>query len=141
MVPTERDKERESIPQLLGDLIKELRDLLQQEIALAKTEVRENLSRFQQHLALIAVGGALLLAAALFLLAALNRGVTSLLAQFIDLEVAVWLAPLLLALVVGGAGVLVLKRGTRALAADHLVPEKTLDTLKENQRWIREKAG
>lgn len=131
------ETERASIPQLLGGVLRDLKTLLQQEVALAKAEVRENLAQIQRHLALVAVGAGLLAAAALFLLETASRGLTALLAQFLPLDVAVWLAPLVLALAAGGIGVVVLRRGTAALGRDSLKPEKTLQSLEEDARWLR----
>ncbi|HSL82175.1 MAG TPA: phage holin family protein [Thermoanaerobaculia bacterium] len=134
------ETERATIPQLLGGVVRDLKTLLQQEVALAKAEVRENVAQIQKHLALVAVGAALLAAAALFLLETASRGLTALLAQLLPLDVAVWLAPLLLALAAGGVGAVALRRGATALGHDSLKPEKTLQSLEEDVRWIRRTA-
>lgn len=131
------ERDRATIPQLLGGVVRDLKTLLRQEVALAKAELRENLAQIQRHLALVAVGAGLLAAAALFLLETASRGLTALLAQFLPLDVAVWLAPLLLALAAGGVGLVVLRRGTAALGHDSLKPEKTLQSLEEDARWLR----
>jgi hypothetical protein len=131
------ERERATIPQLLGGVVRDLKTLLLQEVALAKAEVRENLAQIQRHLALVAVGAGLMAAAALFLLETASRGLTALLAQFLPLDVAVWLAPLVLALAAGGVGLAVLRRGTVALGHDSLKPEKTLKSLEEDARWLR----
>ena len=46
-----------SIPTLLRDLRDETTTLLRQEVALAKTEMKENVSRMGSHAAQIAIGG------------------------------------------------------------------------------------
>ena len=60
--------------------------------------------------------------------------------QFIAPEIAVWLVPLLLGLVLAGAGAVLIAKGIHTLR-DHfnLVPEKTKQTLKEDREWLRQK--
>jgi hypothetical protein len=131
--------ERRSVPALLRDLVDETRVLLQEEVRLAKVETRETLSVIGRNLTGIAIGAGLGLAALLALAVALNRGLTVLLAQGMPLEVAVWLAPLLIAMVFGVACAVLVSRGVKTIQNQSLVPEKTRQTLKEDKEWLRSK--
>jgi len=67
----------------------------------------------------------------------LNHGLTALLAQAMDLEVAVWLSPLLLAVAFGIAASVFVKKGQAALRSTNLTLVKTKTTLQEDKRWIQ----
>lgn len=124
----------------VGSLIRELGEestrLVRQEVALAKAEIREKIQVYERNAVKIAIGGVLLLGAALVLIVALNRGVTVLFAQFMDLELAVWIAPLLLAAVIGLIGWSMVKGGKEAIANEPIAPEKTTAVIKEEKQWI-----
>jgi hypothetical protein len=74
----------------------------------------------------------------LVVLVAVNRGLTALLAQAMDLEVAVWLAPLILAVVFGLIGWSLVRRGKEEMAAEGLTPRATMETIREEKRWVQE---
>ncbi|HEX2253391.1 MAG TPA: phage holin family protein [Thermoanaerobaculia bacterium] len=137
---TEPDKSDLSVKELLRTLMRDSSDLVHQEIDLLKAEIRETTTRFEKALVLFAIGGALGIAAALVLLSAINRGLTSLLAQWISVEVAVWLAPLLLALVFGGIAFLMFRKGGDVLKDTSFKPKQTVQTLQEDKEWMKRKA-
>jgi hypothetical protein len=60
--------------------------------------------------------------------------------QFVAPEIAVWLVPLLLGLVLLAVGAVLIAKGVNTLR-EHLtlVPEKTKQTLKEDREWLRQK--
>ena len=62
-----------SVPSLLRELRDETTTLLRQEVALAKTEMKENLSRFGSNVAHIAIGGFIAYAGAIVLLIGLGH--------------------------------------------------------------------
>jgi hypothetical protein len=127
-----------SIATLIKELGADSSRLVREEIALAKAEMREKLEVYRRSTARMAVGGALLLAAMLVVLVAVNRGLTALLAQAMDLEVAVWLAPLMLAVVFGLIGWSLVRRGKEEMAAEGLTPRATMETIREEKRWVQE---
>ena len=85
------------------------------------------------------MGVALLAVACFFLLSSLDRGFAALLASWMDDRIALWLAPLLLAAVIGGIGFWLLSSARRTLRAEGLTPERTVETLRENTNWIKER--
>jgi hypothetical protein len=125
---------------LFRDVLDKTRGLLRDELRLAKAELREQLALMGRNVAWISAGAGLALASILVLCIALNRGLTVLFAQFMDPEIAVWLVPLLLGLVLAGVGAALIMKGVKTLR-EHLswVPEKTKQTLKEDKEWLRQK--
>lgn len=128
-----------SIPDLLRELSREAGNLVRGEVALAKAEVREKVDVYRTNLTGIAIGGVLLLAAVLLLVAAVNRGLTALLEGMVGLETAVWLAPLILAAIVAAIGASLLKGAIGRIRAEGLKPHDTIATLKDDARWIERK--
>jgi hypothetical protein len=131
--------EDRSIPELFRRLADESRTLVREEMALAKAEMREKMEVYQRNAARIGVGSAFLLAALLFVLWAVNTAVTALFATFMELEIAVWLAPVVLGVLLGLIGWSMVKRGKSAIAEEGVVPRKTARSLKEDTRWVKER--
>lgn len=127
----------------LGDLVRELRDeatqLIRQEVALAKAEMREKVGIFQKNMTAMAVGTGLLLAAVLLLAWAVNMALTALLEGVVGVEVAVWLSPLVLAVLAGLVGLGMIRRAASALREEGVAPHETIETLKEDKRWAERK--
>jgi uncharacterized membrane protein YqjE len=130
-----------SVGRLLKELTTETADLLQKEIALAKTEVSEKLAHLGRNAAGVGIAAAVLLLAGLALLLAVIAGVTVLLDQFLPLALAVWLGPLIVAAGLGGFGWRKLQRGLEAIKVEGLAPRETVETLKEARQWISAKAS
>jgi len=126
-----------------GDLLKELSsetsELIRKEIALARTEMSENASRLGATLGAVVLGGAVAFAGALAILDAVMRGVSSLLAQFLSVEVAVWLGPLLVGAILAFIGYSMTTKALERLRRHSLKPEKTTQSLQENSEWIKAK--
>ena len=130
---------RTSIVTLLRSLTAEGRDLLSLEMALAKAEMRESLDVYKKNAVGLGIGAALLLAALLFGAWTVNTALTALLDTFLPLGVAVWLAPLILTLVLGGIGLSKVRAAADNMSRESLVPRKTIETLKDDKRWAERK--
>jgi hypothetical protein len=125
-------------------IVKDLRDdavtLFRQEAALAKREVAGRISALAKHFAWAAIGGLLGLYAVFFLLLGLNNLLqTGLQAAGMGDAVSAWLAPLLLGMIVAIGGLLTVLSGLRSMRKDASVPSATVDSLRENRDWIKEK--
>lgn len=126
----------------IGSLVKELRDesttLIRQEIALAKTEMSEKASKAGRNIASIGVGAAVLYAGVLVLLFGLTIVLYFFLKNVVKLE-DTW-AGILAFLLVGGITALIgyglIQKGLSALKRESLVPEKTVQSLKEDKQWL-----
>jgi hypothetical protein len=129
-------------PRSIGDLIRELADegrsLLRSEGSLVKAELSEKVQVYERNTSRIALGGALLLAALFFALWALNMGVTALLTLVVEEEIAVWLAPLAIAIVLALVGRGMVKGGAEEIKHEGIVPERTATTLRDDARWAKE---
>jgi hypothetical protein len=126
------------------DVIKELREessaLLQQEVALAKTEMSEKASRVVRNVAYLLAGALVLLLGLIFVLRAVSEGITLALI-FAELErLAPWLGPLIVGLVTSMIGVVLVQKARSSLKEESLVPEKSVRSLKEDQQWLKHKA-
>ncbi len=137
-VPGERKEER-SIGQLLKELTQESSTLLKQEVSLAKTEMSEKASRIGANLGEVAVGGAVALLGAIALLLAAVYGLTSILNNFMNQEVAVWLAPLAVGGILAAVGYSLIQKALATLKQESLTPKRTTQSLQENKEWLKEK--
>ena len=129
----------ESLGTLFRGIIAESTSLVRQEIELARAELGEKMALLQRQVTAMAFGSALLVCAFFLLLSALDRGFTTALASWMDDRIAVWLAPLILAALLGGVGFWLLTSARRTLKQEGLVPEQTVETLQENTTWIKER--
>lgn len=129
-----------SVPSLLRELRDETTTLLRQEVALAKTEMKENLSRFGSNVAHIAIGGFIAYAGAIVLLIGLGHLLGALLERAgMSGDLAEWLAPTIVGLVVGLIGWMLLSRARHAMTDETLIPRETLASLKSNKQWAQRK--
>ena len=129
------DKSERSLPTLLSDLSRETIDLVRKEIALGRAEISEKISTAERGLASIAIGAAILLAGVLILLQAVVNGVAMLLPP----EVAPWLAPLLVGLVIAIIGYIMVNSGRSNLQPERLMPQRTMDSLRQDKAVAQEK--
>ena len=132
-------------PRSVGDLIRELADegrtLLRNEVSLVKAELSDKVHVYEKNSSRIAIGSALLLAALFFVLWALNMGVTALLTLVVEPEIAVWLAPLLLGIVLALVGRGMVKGGAAEIRHEGIVPERTARTLRDDTRWAKDQVN
>jgi hypothetical protein len=128
---TRAPREERSLGQLFGDLQRQLATLVRQEIELARTEMTAKAQSMARGGAMVAAGGAALYAAFLGLMAAIALGLA-------QLGLDLWLAALIVALLVGAVGAFLVYRGREDLAVSP-VPEKTVDTLKDDADWAKER--
>lgn len=116
---------------LLGNIGHDARRLLDQQIALFRAEVGEELSKAGGAATAVAAGGGLVAAGGLmsgFMLAHLLRRVTGL---------PLWACFGLLAGGLGAGGAALLKRGRDGFAALRPLPQTT-EALGENLQWLRD---
>ena len=129
----------------IGDLIRELADegrsLLRNEVSLVKAELSDQVHVYERNSSRIAIGGAFLLAALFFVLWAVNMGVTALLTLVVEAEIAVWLAPLLIGIILAVIGRSMVKGGTNEIRHEGLVPERTVRTLRDDTRWAKDQVN
>jgi Putative Actinobacterial Holin-X, holin superfamily III len=117
--------------QLLTGLMQDARKLLRQELALALYELRRELRNTLRAgislgigIGIAAIGGWLLILMLVHLLQALAA-------------LPLWACYGIIGGLCAGAGAGLLVLGTRKLAHVHVVPQNTVDTMKENIQWLK----
>lgn len=129
-ISTLRSRSDRSVAALLSDLASETGMLVRQEIALFKAELSEKLGRLGLGAGALAAGGLVAFSGWLVLLAAAVLGLSNL--------VAPWLAALIVGVVVLAVGAALLFFGKSRLDSAALVPRRTLNSLREDEAWIRD---
>jgi len=129
----------------IGDLLKSLRDetttLVRQEIALAKTEMNEKAAKAARNAGYMGAGGVLAHAGVFVLLLGLSALLYwGLVEAGLSHYVSGFLAPLIVGAVVAVIGYALIQKAISAFKHETLVPEQTVDSLKENQQWLSHKA-
>ena len=131
--PPFRSSRERPIGALFTDLTEDLGKLFKLEIALFKRELAEKAGRLGRGGAAIAAGGLLAFSAWLVLLAAAVLGLSTVLRP--------WLAALIIGVVVLLVAAVLLLLGRRWLDAQGLVPRRTLNSLREDGAWIKERVS
>jgi xanthine/uracil permease len=125
---TRNGSDQRSLVGLFSDLWRETATLVRDEAELAKAEITEKVSQVQSAAVELAAGAAILYAGFLVLLAAAALG----LAQVLPPDIAPWLAPLVVGLVVAGAGIVLLVIGRNKIKAGNLAPQRTIESLRRD---------
>jgi uncharacterized membrane protein len=128
-------RDERSLGELFAELTREITTLVRQEATLAKTEIGQKAARIGKHVGMLAAGGAVAYAGFLALIA----GIISTLAQQTEMEW--WASALLVGILVAGLGAFFVWKGLDALRHDDLTPRETIETLKEDKRWVQGQAG
>jgi xanthine/uracil permease len=123
-----------SIGTLVSELSQETTTLLQQEIALAKTEMAEKVSQVSTALVRLALGGLVLFAGLLLLLDAVVYG----LSEIMPPDLTPWLPALLVGLVVAIIGAVLLQKGRSNLQTSSLMPQRTATSLQRDTHMVKE---
>jgi Putative Actinobacterial Holin-X, holin superfamily III len=121
-----------SLGRLFGDLSRQLSTLVRQELDLARTEMSAKASAATRDVAMIGAGAALLYAGLLALL--VMAGLV-----LIELGLDAWLAALIVGVVVLGIGGALVMKGRDQLANRNLAPERTVETIKDDAEWAKER--
>jgi hypothetical protein len=123
-------KDERSIGELFSELANETSELIRQEVALAQAEMTQKAERIGKNVGFLAVGGFVANAALLSIVAALITG----LANFIPL----WLSALIVGILIGIAAAVLISTGLKNLKNTDLKPKETVETLKEDAKWLKE---
>jgi len=121
-----------SLGELFTELSRQMTALVSQEMTLAKTEMTHKAARVGKDVGFLAVGGAVLYAGLLAIMAA----VILLLDAIIPMPL--WLSALIVGVVIAGVGYALVQKGRTALAQEDLTPRQTVETLKESAEWAKE---
>lgn len=127
------------ISDLFRSLIDDTRRLMRDEIELAKAEMADKARHVLRQSMYIAVGVVLAIAALFAAIGAITLGLAHAFTPLAGREAALWLAPLLMAVLCGAGGAALLMLGIRRLKAKSLAPEKTLEALDQTGRLVADR--
>jgi len=130
----QRDLDRPTSEPTLGDLFtsltSDLTTLVRKEIDLARTETMEKVTGVTRNVVMMVAGGLVayagliaLIMAAIFLL---------------DQSLSLWVSALIVGIIVVIIGAILLMVGKSSLSSMTVVPEKTVESMKENTEWAKE---
>jgi fatty acid desaturase len=118
------------LSELFSDLAQQVTALMRQEWLLARTEMSQKAGKIGKDVAFLALGGAVAYAGFLAVLAAIIIGLATAGMHW-------WLAALLVGVVVIAVGGLLVQQGLSALRHEDMTPRQTVETLREDARWLR----
>ena len=119
-----------SLGELFTALTTDMTTLVRKEVELARTETVEKISKATRSVVFMIAGGMLAYAGLIGLIIAAIVA----LANVMDL----WLSALIVGLVVIIIGAILLQSGRSMLQRLSLVPEKTVESIKESTEWAKE---
>ena len=130
MATRDEDMREHSTGELVKELSQQVSELVRQEVELAKTEMTEKGRK-------AGIGAGFLGGAGVAGLAALGA-VTAFLILVLDLAMPAWAAALIVtALWAAVAGVLALRGREKVREVGRPMPEKTVDSVKEDVQWLK----
>jgi drug/metabolite transporter (DMT)-like permease len=126
--------EREaSVATLLSGIVSDAQELVRKEIALARQEIREEISAAKDAGIRLAIAGVVLAVGGLLLVLTLAQALADL------LDWPVWAGYGIVGVVLTIIGSILFASAHQRMQEIHPVPEKTVATIKENIEWIRDR--
>ena len=119
-----------SVPEVLQDIVGNIQEIIRSEFTLAKIEVKQEAAQAKGLLVMWLIGGALGLYALGFMLFTAMLGMATVMPM--------WLAALIVAVVLTVISIALLSAASNRLKQVQKVPERTIETLKENVQWAKE---
>lgn len=122
-----------SIGALFTDLTDDMGKLVRQEIELARVETMEKVNRAARSIVLLVAGGLVVYAGFITLLIAAAIALGGIMPY--------WLSSLVVGIVVLVVGALLIGSGRSSLTNLTVVPENTVESIKEDARWAKEQVS
>jgi hypothetical protein len=119
---------------LVGGIVKDLQDLVRKEIALARQETLEEIGKLKTAGVALAAAGVTLAVGGILLVLSLAQGLADL------VNWPIWAGYVVVGGVLAIVGFILLSLAQKRLKHIHPVPEKTVETVKENVEWLKQKA-
>ncbi len=134
-VSREVDAAEPSIGELLRRVTDDSGELVRQEVALAKAELRQSLATFAQDATKVGIGLGLALVGALALATFLITGLGSLLGG------RYWLSALIIGVIFLAIGVVLARNALADIKRRGVMPEQTAESLRDDAAWAKREAG
>jgi Putative Actinobacterial Holin-X, holin superfamily III len=119
-----------SISDVLQDVLRNVQEILRSEFRLAKAEIRKEATQAASSALWVTVGAVVLLSGWMFLLWTAAYALAAVM--------PVWAATLVIAVAMAGAGGVLIATGIRRLTHVKPIPERTMESLKENLEWMKQ---
>ncbi len=122
--------EERSVSDVLQDILRNLQEMVRSEIRLAKVEIHEEVRRAVSSGVWIIAGTVGAVSACVFLLWTLAYALAT--------RMPMWAATLIVAVVMAAAAAVLIMGGIRRAKRIQPIPERTVESVKENLEWIRQ---
>jgi hypothetical protein len=122
--------EERSVSDVFQDILRNLQEMVRSEIRLAKVEILGEVKQAVSSAVWIAAGGVAAMGAWIFLLWTLPYALATL--------VSMWAATLIVALVMAAAAAALIVSGLRRAKRMNPIPERTVESVKENLEWMKQ---
>ena len=122
-------KEDRSLGDLFAELAGETGTLVRQEVALAQTEIVHKATKAGKNVGYLVVGGAVAYAGVLAIIA----GLIILLSNVMP----AWLSAILIGVAIGAAAYFMISSALAELKKTDPVPRNTVETIKEDAKWLK----
>lgn len=123
----------QNVSNIVSGIVADVQDLARKEVALAKQEIREELDLAKQAAIKLGIGIGVLAVGGLFLMVALALGIAAL------LNWAAWTGFAIVGVVFAVVGYIMFSSAQKNVQQFRPVPQKTVDTMKENVEWIKDR--
>ncbi|MFB3904024.1 MAG: phage holin family protein [Acidobacteriota bacterium] len=134
VTPTGREvvleTEERSVTQILQDIFTNVQEIIRSEMRLARTEIGEETRKALRAIAVLGAGLILGIYAVGFLLLSAVYGLAAVLPD--------WLGPLLVGLIVAVIATTFIVIGRKRIRDVSPVPQKTIASVKEDARWVKD---
>lgn len=124
--------ESRSLAEIIQDAFRNVQEIVRLEVRLAKTEVREELTKAKASGIMLGLGAVIGLYAGLFLLFAAVYALAFL--------IPIWAAALFVGGVLALISALMITNGIKQFKTIQPTPERTVESLKENIEWAKQQA-
>lgn len=118
-----------SVSDVVQDILRNVQDILRSEVRLAKAEIRHEATQAAASVLWVTAGVVATLSAWMFLLWTAAYALAALLPM--------WAATLVLAVAMAAAGGVLIAAGLRRFTVITPMPERTVESLKENFEWMK----
>jgi hypothetical protein len=122
--------EARSVSDVFEDILRNLQEMVRSEIRLAKVEIGGELKRAVSSGVWIAAGGIAAISAWIFVLWTVTYALAT--------RMSMWAATLIVAGVMAAIALALIRGGLRRLTRLHPMPERTVESVKENLEWIKQ---